>query len=214
MTHPGPALVRLQHRLSDAPKPLWHNDGKQGQWPLPALVHDLLWHYKLNVMADDLTPFRGKRAHHPWYGTSQLIVWLLMDSAFIAHLNHQSHIDNRNPVDNKNPIVIKNPITIKNSVLSTLTLTAEALHATGRLSQYVEDVDRREEFIRMVLHSLDLRPEGETQAQAQDRLTSISSAERLKLISASRAAEERARQVREALARKAAEEAADKWTRE
>jgi hypothetical protein len=33
-------------------------------------------------------------------------------------------------------------------------------------------------------------------------------------MAASRAAEERARKIREALAKKAAEEAADKWTRE
>lgn len=202
MTRAGPSLVRLQHRLSDAPKSLWHNDNKQGQWPLPALVHDLLWHYKLDVSAEDLTPFRGKRAHHPWYATSQLVAWLIMDSAFIMHLHNESHIDINSRTDTKN------------RVLSSLTLTAEALHAGGRLSQYIEDIDRREEFIRMVLDCLDLRPEGETQTQAQDRLTSISSAERLKLIAASRAAEERARQVREALARKAAEEAADKWTRE
>lgn len=208
MNRSGPALVRLQHRLSDAPKALWHNDGKQGQWPLPALVHDLLWHYRLDVNADDLEPFRGKRTHHPWYGTSQLIAWLLMDSAFDAHLANRSHLDDKSPPDNQ----IHSDT--KARVLSTLTLTAEALHSAGRLSQYVEDIDRREEFIRMVLDSLDLRPEGETQAQAQDRLTSISSAERLNLIAASRAAEERARQVREALARKAAEEAADKWTRE
>lgn len=208
MNRSGPALVRLQHRLSDTPKALWHNDGKQGQWPLPALVHDLLWHYKLGVNADDLDPFRGKRAHHPWYGTSQLIAWLLMDNAFDALLANRSHLDDKSPPNNQ----IHSDT--KARVLSTLTLTAEALHAAGRLSQYVEDIDRREEFIRVVLDSLDLRPEGETQAQAQDRLTSISSAERLKLIAASRAAEERARQVREALARKAAEEAADKWTRE
>jgi len=44
--------------------------------------------------------------------------------------------------------------------------------------------------------------------------SSVSSRERVRLAAASRAAEERARQIREALARKAAEESADKWSRE
>ena len=39
-------------------------------------------------------------------------------------------------------------------------------------------------------------------------------AERLRVIKAAREAEERARAIREAMAKKAAEEAADKWTRE
>jgi len=59
-----------------------------------------------------------------------------------------------------------------------------------------------------------VRPAGETAAQAQDRLAAVSSGERLRVIEAARLAEERAREIREALARKAAQEAADKWTRE
>ena len=60
----------------------------------------------------------------------------------------------------------------------------------------------------------DLRPAGESVAQAQDRLTALSSIERNRLLAASRAAEERSRAIREALARKAAQESADKYTRE
>ncbi len=66
----------------------------------------------------------------------------------------------------------------------------------------------------MVLARLDYRPAGETIAQATDRLSGISGTERRHLIEASRAAEQRARELREALARKAAEESADKWSRE
>ena len=66
----------------------------------------------------------------------------------------------------------------------------------------------------MALARLGCRPGGETLAQAQDRLTRISSTERNRVMLAARAAEERARAVREALARKAAQESADKYTRE
>jgi len=51
-------------------------------------------------------------------------------------------------------------------------------------------------------------------AQAQDRLTTLNSAERARVLQAARAAEERARQIRAALVSKAAQESADKWTRE
>ena len=47
-----------------------------------------------------------------------------------------------------------------------------------------------------------------------DRLLAQHTAANWRLLDASRAAEARARAIREALARKAAEESADKWTRE
>jgi len=66
----------------------------------------------------------------------------------------------------------------------------------------------------MPLASAGLRPAGESRNVAEDRWLAVSSRERTRLAAASRAAEERARQIREALARKAAEESADKWSRE
>ena len=78
----------------------------------------------------------------------------------------------------------------------------------------VTDPDRREELARLALARLGFRPAGETVAQAQDRLTTLNSAERARVMKAAQVAEQRARQIREALARKAAEESADKWTRE
>jgi hypothetical protein len=64
------------------------------------------------------------------------------------------------------------------------------------------------------LKSLGLRPAGESIAQAQDRLTTLSTAERQRVILAARQAEERARQIREAMAREAAREAEMKTMRE
>jgi hypothetical protein len=80
--------------------------------------------------------------------------------------------------------------------------------------QCVSDPDRREELARLCLNALGLRPAGETVAQAQDRLTTLSSAERQRVIREAQAAEARARQIREAMARKAAQEAAARYTRE
>jgi hypothetical protein len=81
-------------------------------------------------------------------------------------------------------------------------------------SKFVSDPERREELARAVLWGLGLRPAGETDEQAQDRLDTLNSLERQRVIRASKAAEQRSRAIREALAKKAAQEAADKWNRE
>jgi hypothetical protein len=75
-------------------------------------------------------------------------------------------------------------------------------------------MERREELARLTLARLGLRPEGESEAEATDRLSALSATERYRLVQASREAEARARKVRKALMRKQAKEAADKWTRE
>jgi hypothetical protein len=91
---------------------------------------------------------------------------------------------------------------------------AAELAAATRAPELVSDPERREELVRTALARLGFRPAGESLAEAQDRLTTLSAAERTRVMKAARAAEQRARSIREALARKAAEESADKWTRE
>jgi hypothetical protein len=80
--------------------------------------------------------------------------------------------------------------------------------------RFVDDADRREELARLVLAALGLRPAGESAAQAQDRLRTLDSAERRRVIGATREAERRAREVREAMQKKAAQEAAASYGRE
>jgi hypothetical protein len=100
------------------------------------------------------------------------------------------------------------------TLLALLGTTAGELAEQNAAAKLITDPDRREELARVALARLGLRPAGETIAQAQDRLMTLSSAERQRVLRASRAAEERARAIREALARKAAQESADKYTRD
>ena len=97
--------------------------------------------------------------------------------------------------------------------------------ALAQAEAFVKDDERREELARLCLKALDFIPQGESEVQAQDRLESISSVERKRLIEASHHVqeaarkrraleEERARKVREEMERKAAEAAAAKGTRE
>lgn len=84
--------------------------------------------------------------------------------------------------------------------------------------QFLDDTDRREELVRLVLRHLGLTPEGEALADAEDRLSSLDSVRRMRLLQEARAAED-ARRKREAelaaeLARKQAEEQASRYDRE
>jgi hypothetical protein len=78
----------------------------------------------------------------------------------------------------------------------------------------VKDPDRREELVRVCLKELGLRPKGETEAQAADRLTTLDSAERVRVVRQTRDAEARARKIREQMAKEAAKAAAARYTPE
>lgn len=79
---------------------------------------------------------------------------------------------------------------------------------------FVTEPDRREELARSCLEAMGLRPLGETPSQAADRLRSLDSVERSRVIRETRAGEERARALREAMRARKAREAAAKAIRE
>lgn len=79
---------------------------------------------------------------------------------------------------------------------------------------FVTDADRREELARLLLAALGALPEGETAAQAADRLTALSSEERTRVIRETRAQQERARKLRAQLEAERAREAAARYTSE
>jgi hypothetical protein len=126
-------------------------------------------------------------------GFALLFAWLLADPWF--HRNAGTKVSQKR-------------------VWSTFTTLAVAHGGESSAGEWHGDPKRREEIVRSMLATLELLPEGETEAQADDRLTRVSSAQRKRLLAAARDAEARAEVVREALAAKAAQEAADKYTRE
>jgi hypothetical protein len=89
-----------------------------------------------------------------------------------------------------------------------------ALAAVAKAEELPANEQLREELIRRILRALDLRPAGESAAEAEDRLQQVDSVERHRLLKEAAEREKRARKVREAMARKAAEEAAAKVSRE
>src|SRR5205085_1663854 len=80
--------------------------------------------------------------------------------------------------------------------------------------QMLKDADRREELARLCLRHLGLRPAGETPEQTADRLNTLDSVERLRVVGQTRDAEARARKIREQMARDAARAAATRYSPE
>lgn len=193
MHNEGPRLEHLLRRVAETPSEFLADpktEFSRSGIHVSAVVGDLFAMHghdleEAHVFIPNAMPASRRRA-----GVSLLLAWLLADSELIAL---------RPPSDQLRTLLVEG---------------ASDLSAQASAAKYRDDPERREEFVRFSLARLDLRPAGETLAQAQDRLTAISSAERARVLAASRKAEERARAIREALARKAAEESADKYTRE
>jgi hypothetical protein len=192
MVRTGPDLEHLTRRLADAPAEFLDEPriGAAGRVHVAALVNDVLALHGQRASHFVLQRFDGStKADRNRLALAMLATWLLTDDWFVcAGLAHRP--------------------------LANLFEGLKDLAQITPAHQFVNDPDRREELARVVLARLGLRPAGETPEQAADRLSRISGTERARLLAASRAAEERARAVREALARKAAEESADKWSRE
>lgn len=193
MQDPGPELETLLRRLSEVPPEFLQPPRIGGEGPVHtvAVVNDLfamVGHTPPPGLLERLASPR--EADRRRLILTAIVCWLLADRGFA-----------------KAALPALGLVQVFDQAVGELAQTADA-------ARYVSDPDRREELVRVVLARLGLRPQGESIEQASDRLSSLSAIERKRLLAASRAAEKRAREIREALARKAAEEAADKWSRE
>jgi len=165
--------------------------GNRGNVHVTALVADVLAAFGVSADVDALKRFDlhdRVKERNPRMLT-QILCWLLMDPSLRGKISGSE-------------------------LLRLLFEEANALAEKVAAKEFVDNDERREELSRLALRSAGLRPAGESPNVAEDRLLAVSTSERVRLAAASRVAEERARQIREALARKAAEESADKWSRE
>lgn len=196
MTAPGPQLEVLTRRLAETPAEFLMPPriGKGGTLHVAAVVNDVAARLGARLTAPALARLQGDGADDAGrLGIAAVLAWLLAEEWFVA----------AQPMR-----------TAPEGLLDLLDATAADLAQSTKAQQFVADAERREELARVALARLGLHPAGESADQAADRLTAISGMERRRLLLASRAAEARAEKIRAALARQAAEEAADKWTRE
>jgi hypothetical protein len=194
MEQEGPALEALTRRLAETPEDFLAEPhiGSRGNVQVPAVVQDLLVAFEQPVQPERLAVFAGQdvKRDRNRLAITLILCWLLWEEWF-----RQTGASSE-------------------TVLSLLDSSAAELSQLVTSRKFVTDPDRREELARFTLAHLGYRPGGETISQAQDRLVSLSSTQRARVLTASREAEQRAQSIREALRRKAAEESADKWTRE
>lgn len=195
MTTEGPLLESLTRRLTECPAEFLAEPriGSAGKIHVEAvvsdLIHDLGGEPLIKAQAAAFQPKDAKQ-HRNRLSLVLITAWLLRDPWFIKDKQYAE------------------------KAYELLAVGLGELAQLVKASVFVTDPDRREELARMCLKALDLRPGGETDAQALDRYNTLNSAERQRVIRAAREAEERARQIREEMAKKEAEEAADKWSRE
>lgn len=195
MQEEGPVLEGLTRRLAECPPEflLEPQMGSQGIVAVGPVVTDLLRELGAQPPLPHLPELAAKGSTPPERNRLQVTLvasWLLYDPWF-----RERRPDVR-------------------QACRFLTEELAELAPLVSAPKLVSDPDRREELARLCLKALGLRPAGETIHQAQDRLTTLSTLERQRVIRASRAAEERMRQIRDAMKKKAAEEAAAKLRRE
>jgi hypothetical protein len=191
MKYEGPPLEVLLRRLAETPRDFLDPPrvGTAGSVQVSALVFDLSWRMGEPCTQDELRALPGQAAQSNWMTLCAIGCWLLGDEQLQGFVGKQK-------------------------LLFFLGETLQALAEEYRAERYLLDPERREELVRIALAGLELRPAGETEAQAQDRLQALSSTERRRIVAATRAAEKRARAIREALIQKAAKASADKYSRE
>jgi hypothetical protein len=191
----GPLLETLTRRLAECPAEFLAEPriGAAGVVSVAAVVSDLV--HDLGgprPTPAQLAAFQPKNArqHRNWLGLVLVACWLLHDPWF-----------------RQRPGLGAAAVDFLTSGLSHVAGLAQA-------PRFVSDPDRREELARLALQHLGLRPAGETEAQAADRLSTLDTVERDRVQRAARQAEERAQAIRAAMAKQAADEAAAQYSRE
>lgn len=195
----GPPIEALTRRLLAAPPVLFDPDAIARVAVVADLLRDLSGDPLLRpdavavVVPSARRSFWNRPPAHPKPHNREFLIVLT------AYLLHNPAFFNAGLVD---------------AATALLTSGLDDLAVTVDAGLCVTDADRREELARTVLEAVGLLPEGETAEQAADRLATVSSSDRARVVRETRAAEERARVVLEAIRRKAAEDAAAKAMRE
>lgn len=83
-----------------------------------------------------------------------------------------------------------------------------------KFAEWINDEERAEEMVRLLLHCCEIIPNGESQDEATDKLSSLSSVDRHKVLKQSYEAHERIMNIRREMEEKKAREAANVYGRE
>lgn len=190
----GPPIESLTRRLAETPEDFLASPvGKGNRKPInvPAVVSDLLRDIGGNPLTEAHANEIKRNGSARQLTTILITAWLLHDDWFLDRME------------------LAEPI-------RTLILRGDLAPITELVEPrlFVTDPDRREELARLCLDKIGLRPEGESLIVARDRLTTLNSVERERVLTETREAQRRIQKIQEAMNRKKAQEAAPAWGRE
>ncbi|HOP64573.1 MAG TPA: hypothetical protein PK358_14835 [Spirochaetota bacterium] len=193
----GPSLEAMMDRLAAIPPEFTEGMGKAGGKKsgvkLPALVNDLL----TDLGGGHITPEEVKALE-----TSPEKKPHLEIVAILCHIYHDPALRELSVSHEK----------IRKFFLSRK--PEELASCIDDAGIFITDPERREEICRLALNVTGMYPSGENEKRAKERLATLDSVEREKILDKTREAQKRAREIREAMLRKEAEEAASKMSRE
>lgn len=197
MQNEGPSLASLMHRLGECPPEFLDATmpEERGRETTIAILRDVFFEF---------TPWNPYAPANPWIrrlhqapaseteqryrGLLGVVAWLLHDDWFRSH-----------------------PESSAKAWDWLRSAPFRLLSELVRPHTFLSDMDRREELVRLCLAAMHLRPQGESIDQAVDRRTTLDSVERSRVMAATIAAERRAREIRDAMAAKAAQESASRF---
>lgn len=194
----SPDVTILIRHLAEIPpefrQPVRFHNQKHGMH-VPAIISDLLHtlsgDFKDPVLFTNFMPPEDKERINENY---------LRLCLFAAHILHHEYFRNKKG--------------LAENIIPFLTGKLKEIAALAQADNFLTDADRREELVRHCIMLAGQPPTGETLNSARDRITTLDTVERQRVIQESYLAEKRARELREAIARREAEEAASKWSRE
>ncbi len=206
MQHAGPPLEKMLRRLSECPPEFWAapstsdtHSSKDAATPVSTSNAEIDAYHVTAILADYFRRFEPDYQAYrltklvdalssQQLGVLSILAWLLSDEWFTSRPAGSQQLQR---------LLVSQRIVQLGEMIS-----AEKI---------IADPDRREELVRLALAELDCRPAHETVAQAKDRLATLDTGERRKILQATAAAERRAREVREAMARAKAMESASRY---
>lgn len=211
MTKEGPELNYLLHRMADCPQeflniPYIPKANSKEYLPPEnsvntlALLSDLISNLGGSRFTEtEITEYRSKSAIHTQGGENflklvQICIYLFSDTRF----------------DGKDGTLSK----IKDFLQWETTSDLYKLSALVEPEKFITEAERREEIIRLCLSKIDFRPKGESEIQSKDRLNTISSIERARVLEETKKSAKKAEALRKKLEEQAAIEAASKMPRE
>jgi len=207
MKKPGPPLESLIDRLIAIPGDFFIKDvkssGSKVQIHVPAIVNDLLLDtIGITLSDDEISKHFQENSSNKTGSKSVKNINYPALVAILCYIYKDKFFENNKTLDES----------IKKFLLSQG--LSELSKAVDSADEFITDPERREEICRKALDAAGYYPEGENEKNSADRLLTLDSVERKKILIKTNEARKRAKELQEAMLRKEAEEAASKMSRE